>query len=130
AVGLVRLLPDVGRLEPLRGDDLVLSPLVHALSSVLPIRPRLRGQRAPQRALRKARRMRSDLVAEFDTPERLVRAIADLRHRGYRELDAFSPYPLKAVEEALALKRSPINWLVLPVWLVTAAGAYTIQWWC
>jgi hypothetical protein len=74
--------------------------------------------------------MRSDLVAEFDTPERLVRAIVDLRRRGYRDLDAFSPYPLKAIDEALALRRSPINWLVLPVWLVTASGAYLVQWWC
>jgi hypothetical protein len=74
--------------------------------------------------------MRTDLVAEFDAPERLVRAIVDLRRRGYRDLDAFSPYPVKGIDEALALRRSPISWLVLPVWMATAAGAYLIQWWC
>jgi len=69
-------------------------------------------------------------MAEFDAPEPLARALVELRRRGYRRVDAFTPYPLKAIDDALGLERSPISWLLLPIWTVAAAGAYLVQWWC
>jgi hypothetical protein len=74
--------------------------------------------------------VKAGLVAEFETPDAVAHAIGELRRRGYREIDAFTPYPVKAIDRALGGGRSPINWLVLPVWLTAATGAYLVQWYC
>jgi hypothetical protein len=74
--------------------------------------------------------VRHALLAEFDAPEPLLRAVEALRRQGYRHLDAFTPYPIKGLEKALAQRRSPINWLVLPFWITAAAAAYGIEWFC
>jgi hypothetical protein len=74
--------------------------------------------------------VKATLLAEFEAPEALLDAIRELRRRGYRDLDAFTPYPVKGVEQALGARRSPINWLILPLWVVAVAGAFLVQWWC
>ncbi|WP_441285875.1 DUF3341 domain-containing protein [Sorangium sp. KYC3313] len=74
--------------------------------------------------------MRRGLLAEFETPEAMLRAIAELRSRGYRRLDAFTPYPIHGIDEALGLRRSPLNWIILPFALAGTAGGYLVQWFC
>jgi hypothetical protein len=74
--------------------------------------------------------MQKGLIAEFATPEDMLRAIEELKRRGYRELDAFSPYPLHGLERAVGLRRSRLGWIVFPIALAAAAGGYLIQWWC
>ncbi len=70
------------------------------------------------------------VMAEFSTPEALVAAARELRARGYRELDAFTPYPVHGLEQALGLRRSPLNWLVLPFAAFGAGAGYLVQWLC
>jgi hypothetical protein len=74
--------------------------------------------------------MRAGLIAEFLDPAELVRAVREMRAAGYSRLDAFTPYPVREVEDALELPRSPLTWMVLPFGLSGAAAAYFIQWWC
>ncbi len=74
--------------------------------------------------------MYTGLVAAFDTPEALLHAIHELRRRGFRRLDAFTPYPVKGLERALDLRRSSLNRMVFPVAMAGAALAYLIQLWC
>ncbi|NUQ74946.1 MAG: DUF3341 domain-containing protein, partial [Polyangiaceae bacterium] len=74
--------------------------------------------------------MRTGLIGGFDTPEALLRAGEALRERGYRRLEAFTPYPLHGLERALGLDRSPLTWIVFPFALVGAGGAYLVQWFC
>jgi hypothetical protein len=74
--------------------------------------------------------MKRGILAEFEAPEPMTRAILELRQLGYRDLDAFSPYPVKEAEDALGSKRSPINWMVLPFALSGAGLALLVQWWC
>ncbi len=74
--------------------------------------------------------MRTGLVAEFRTAEELLHAVGELRARGYRQLDAFTPYPVRGLEKALALGRSPLNWIVFPIAVAGAALAFLIQLWC
>jgi hypothetical protein len=74
-------------------------------------------------------RLSNGLVAEFETVDKLVRATVELRRQGYRRLDAFTPYPVLAVEKAIGLGRSPIPWFVFPCAMAAAFGAYLLQWW-
>jgi hypothetical protein len=52
------------------------------------------------------------LLAEFDTPTQLVDAANKVREAGYTKTDAFSPFPLHEIDEALGIKRSILPLLV------------------
>lgn len=52
------------------------------------------------------------LLAEFDTPTQLVDAANKVREAGYTKTDAFSPFPLHEIDEALGIKRSILPYLV------------------
>lgn len=53
------------------------------------------------------------IMAEFDTATELVDAAREVRDAGYRKTDAFSPFPLHEIDEALGIKRSILPFLVL-----------------
>jgi len=72
--------------------------------------------------------MKAGLIGEWDAPEPLLAAIAQLRRAGYTRLDAYTPFPVHGLERALGLGRSPLPWIVFPVGLGAAIGAYVIQW--
>ena len=69
------------------------------------------------------------VMGEFVSPEALLAAVDRLKELGYTRLDAFTPYPVKALEEKIA-KRSPVGWLMLGAGLAGAALGYGVQWWC
>ncbi|AKT42134.1 DUF3341 domain-containing protein [Chondromyces crocatus] len=71
--------------------------------------------------------MKPALLAEFETPEALLSAIEALHARGYRKLDAFTPYPVHGLEKALRLPRSKLPWMVLPFALTGGGGCYSLQ---
>lgn len=50
------------------------------------------------------------VMAEFDTATELVDAARAVRDAGYKRTDAFSPFPIHEIDEALGIKRS-----ILPV---------------
>ena len=50
------------------------------------------------------------LLAEFDSPTELVDAANSVREAGFTRTDAFSPFPIHEIDEALGIKRS-----ILPV---------------
>ena len=52
------------------------------------------------------------ILAEFDTPTQLVDAARQVRDAGYTKTDAFSPFPLHEIDEALGIKRSILPYLV------------------
>lgn len=52
------------------------------------------------------------IMAEFDTPTDLVDAAAKVRDAGYTKTDAFSPFPLHEIDEALGIRRSILPFLV------------------
>lgn len=52
------------------------------------------------------------ILAEFDTPTQLVDAARQVRDAGYRKTDAFSPFPLHEIDEALGIKRTILPYLV------------------
>lgn len=52
------------------------------------------------------------IMAEFDTATELVDAARRVRDAGYTKTDAFSPFPLHEIDEALGIKRSILPFLV------------------
>lgn len=51
------------------------------------------------------------LMAEFDTATDLVDAARQVRDAGYTATDAFTPFPLHEIDEALGIKRSILPYL-------------------
>jgi len=69
------------------------------------------------------------LMAEFAEPDGLIRAIREARREGYRRLEAYTPYPIEEVSEALELHRSKMPLIVLVGGLLGLSGGYFLQYW-
>jgi hypothetical protein len=52
-------------------------------------------------------------LAEFDRPEALVEAARMARREGYRELDAFTPFPVEELTRVLRIRDRRVPWLGL-----------------
>jgi hypothetical protein len=52
-------------------------------------------------------------LAEFETPEALVAAAKEARHGGYRDLDAFTPFPVPELNHILQLRDRRVLFLGL-----------------
>jgi hypothetical protein len=73
--------------------------------------------------------MKRFVLGEFSEPEACVEAARRLREGGVGGLDAYSPYPLHGIDEALALPRSRVPIVALTGGVLGALGGYTMQWW-
>jgi hypothetical protein len=68
------------------------------------------------------------LMAEFDTPTELVDAARQVRIAGYKKTDAFSPFPLHEIDEALGIRRSILPFLVFGGGVVGLLSGIGLQW--
>jgi hypothetical protein len=64
------------------------------------------------------------LLAEFKGPERLVEIAKRARHAGYRRIDAFSPYPVEGLAEALGSHHTKVPVIALAGGLTGGIGGY------
>ena len=69
------------------------------------------------------------LLAEFLAPADLVRAAQAVHAAGYRKVDAYTPYPMEEVLEALDLHHSHVPKLVLAGGLLGLAAGWGLQYW-
>jgi hypothetical protein len=69
------------------------------------------------------------LMAEFPDPASVVAAARQVREAGYRKVDAFSPYPIEALSEALEFHKSRLPLLVLMGGAAGLVGGYGLQYW-
>ena len=69
------------------------------------------------------------LMAEFDTPTDLVHAARRTYEAGYRKIDAYSPFPIEELAEAIGFHRNAVPLVVLIGGLVGCASGYLLQWW-
>lgn len=67
-------------------------------------------------------------IARFAGPAEVLAAAESLRDAGFRRMDAFSPFPVHGMDDALGLGRSRLPWLVLIGGLTGAAAAWFTQW--
>jgi Protein of unknown function (DUF3341) len=67
------------------------------------------------------------VMAEFDNPTALVNAARAARERGYRKLDAYSPFPIEELSEALHLHKNRLPLIVLIGGIVGGSLGYLLQ---
>ena len=69
------------------------------------------------------------VLAEFRDDRALLAAARRLRALGHQRLDAYSPYPVHGIDEALGLEKSRIPLIALVGGVTGAVGGYVMQWW-
>jgi hypothetical protein len=69
------------------------------------------------------------LLAEFEDPTSLVAAARHAHQQGYRRMDAYSPFPIEELHEALGHHHSQLPLIVLIGGLVGCVGGYLLQYW-
>jgi hypothetical protein len=80
-------------------------------------------------SLRDPRPATYGLMAEFPSADALIAAAHEVHEAGYQKVDAFTPYPIEAVSEALGLPRSKMPIIVLIGGLLGGLGGYMLQFW-
>jgi hypothetical protein len=68
-------------------------------------------------------------MAEFESGDALLRGLRALTACGLSRFDAFTPYEVHGLQEALGVRRSRLGWIALVAALAGGAGAYLLQWW-
>jgi hypothetical protein len=69
------------------------------------------------------------LMAEFTSPESLVAAAERAHREGYRRLDAYSPFPVEGLAEAIGFHKNRLPLLVLIGGIIGASGGFFLQYW-
>lgn len=67
-------------------------------------------------------------AAEFASEHALLEAVRAVRAQHYVRLDAFTPFPVEGLTEALGLRRSWLNWVAFLIAMAGAGIGYVIQW--
>jgi hypothetical protein len=67
------------------------------------------------------------VVAEFDTPDQLIGAAKQARKAGYKRLEAYSPFPVHGLVDAVGFKDEKVPWIVFMGGLVGASCGYLLQ---
>jgi mono/diheme cytochrome c family protein len=65
----------------------------------------------------------------FDTPDGLMQAIPKARAAKLGTVEAYTPYPIHGIDEALGLRRSPLGGMVLVMGVLGAITAFGFQYW-
>jgi hypothetical protein len=69
------------------------------------------------------------LVAEFADPQALAAAATRVREAGYQRIDAFSPFPIEGLAEAIGFRDRTLPMLVLAAGCVGALTGFGLQYW-
>jgi hypothetical protein len=69
------------------------------------------------------------LVADFDSPEKLMGAIKEARKAGYSKMEAYTPFPIHGIDDAMGAKPSILGYLVLCGSATGLTIAVLLQWW-
>lgn len=69
------------------------------------------------------------VMGEFETPDKLIHAVEKVREAGYRRFEAFSPFPVEGLSEAMGLKRNLVPLITLIGGLTGGIGGFGFQYW-
>lgn len=69
------------------------------------------------------------ILAEFDSAEALLNAAQRISAAGFRRVDAYTPFPVEGLAEAVGFHKTRLPLLVLIGGLLGGALGYGLQWW-
>jgi hypothetical protein len=69
------------------------------------------------------------LMAEFETPTELVHAAKAAYAEGYRDMDAYSPFPIEEASEAIGFHKSAVPLVVLLGGIMGGLSGFGLQYW-
>lgn len=69
------------------------------------------------------------LLAEFDSPSEIVAATRRAYAEGYRKMDAYTPFPVHHLAEALGMKKNAVPLVTLIGGILGGLTAYLLQYW-
>ena len=69
------------------------------------------------------------LIAEFHDADQLVSAAKRTVDAGYRKIDAFTPFPVHGLAEAIRFKDNRVQLLVLAGGIMGAIAGFGLQYW-
>jgi hypothetical protein len=69
------------------------------------------------------------LMAEFDSAQALLDAAHKVRLAGYHKTDAFSPFPIHGLAEALGFRERHVALIVLCAGITGALAGYGLEYW-
>jgi len=68
------------------------------------------------------------VAAEFDTPEEVLEAANRAREAGYKKMDAYTPFPVNGLDEALGMTNTRLGWVVLIMGILGGTAGFFMQW--
>lgn len=69
------------------------------------------------------------VIAEFDSADQLLDATKRAYSEGYRKMDAYSPFPVHGLSEALGPDDNRIKWLIFLAGCAGVAAGVALEWW-
>ncbi|HLZ93048.1 MAG TPA: DUF3341 domain-containing protein [Candidatus Acidoferrum sp.] len=69
------------------------------------------------------------VVGEFETADELIRAAEKTRLAGYHCFEAYAPFPVEGLSEAIGLKRNAVPLITLIGGLLGGLGGFFFQYW-
>ncbi len=69
------------------------------------------------------------VMGEFESAKELIRAAEKTRDAGYRQMDAYAPFPVEGLSEALGLRRSWVPFITLMGGLIGGLTGFGFQYW-
>ncbi len=70
------------------------------------------------------------LLAEFDDAESLVEAARHVRDAGYKSMDAYTPFPVEGLADALGFRRTRLPLLVLCGGILGGLAGFSLSYYC
>ncbi len=68
------------------------------------------------------------VIAEFNDPQSLLDAAVATREQGYTDIDAFSPFPIHGLAEAIGFHKSKLSLIVLTMGVIGALTGFFMCW--
>jgi hypothetical protein len=67
------------------------------------------------------------LMAEFDNPQALLAAARRAYAEGYRRMDAYTPFPVEGLAEAIGFRHTGVPLIVLMGGIIGCVGGFLLQ---
>jgi ActD protein len=68
------------------------------------------------------------VIAEFSDPQALLDAANAAREHGYVDIDAFSPFPIHGLDDAIGFRKSKLALVVLIMGILGGLGGFFMCW--